>query len=169
MSRMEDIRYSTPWLSTYRKKTWTTIKETTRRIQSWGRNRSFTGLISCQEESRARARVCTYVHSYIQHTYKHRFKILHAWLLLPVDTLVQFNTGYIDVIKIMEQGVVFVTFQDIYIFTVKLTKKAWKPPVRLSRHSDRTCRLPNMKMEWKTVSTPPPHHLAQWRLWSMVK
>jgi len=32
-------------LSTYRKiKIWTIIKETTRRTQSWGRNRSFIGL-----------------------------------------------------------------------------------------------------------------------------
>jgi len=35
----------TPWLSTYRKtKTWRAVKETTGRIQSWGRNRSFIGL-----------------------------------------------------------------------------------------------------------------------------
>jgi len=31
-------------VSTYRKKTWTTIKQTTRRTQSWRRNRSFIGL-----------------------------------------------------------------------------------------------------------------------------
>jgi hypothetical protein len=38
--------------STYRKKkkTWMTIKETTRRIQSWDRNRSFIGLNLWQEQ-----------------------------------------------------------------------------------------------------------------------
>jgi len=36
---------TTAWLSTYRKnKTWTTVKETTGRIQLWDRNRSFRGL-----------------------------------------------------------------------------------------------------------------------------
>jgi hypothetical protein len=44
---MEVIRYptTTPWLLTNRK-TWTTIKETTRRIHFWIRNRTFIGLTS---------------------------------------------------------------------------------------------------------------------------
>jgi len=47
VSSMADIRHS----NNYRKrKAWTTMKETTRRIQSWGRNRSFIGLTSRPEE-----------------------------------------------------------------------------------------------------------------------
>jgi hypothetical protein len=39
--------------SNWKAKTWKTIKETTRRIQSWGRNRSFIGLTLWREEEEA--------------------------------------------------------------------------------------------------------------------
>jgi len=48
VSRIEDTRRS---ISTYRKKTWTTVKETNMHIQPWGRNRSFIGLTSRPEEN----------------------------------------------------------------------------------------------------------------------
>jgi hypothetical protein len=39
------------WLSTYRRtKIWTSIKQTTRRLQSWGRKMPFIGKISTSEE-----------------------------------------------------------------------------------------------------------------------
>jgi hypothetical protein len=42
---------SSSWLSTYRRtKIWTSIKQTTRRLQSWGRKMPFIGIISRSEE-----------------------------------------------------------------------------------------------------------------------
>jgi len=35
---------STPWVSTCRNKFWVAIKQTTRRLQSWRRNRLFIGI-----------------------------------------------------------------------------------------------------------------------------
>jgi len=53
-SSQQDGRYQTPetsWLSTYRNtKARTTIKETTGRIHSWGRNRSFIGVTSWSDD-----------------------------------------------------------------------------------------------------------------------
>jgi hypothetical protein len=46
------IRKTTPRLSTYGEKTWTTIKEIARRIKLWGQNRSFRGLTSWYEDEK---------------------------------------------------------------------------------------------------------------------
>jgi hypothetical protein len=44
-----------------KEKNWTTIKHTTRRIQSWGRNRAFIGLTSWPEEEEEEEEVfCLY-------------------------------------------------------------------------------------------------------------
>jgi len=48
--RISTLDTQSTWLSIYRKKIWMIIKETTGVIQSWGRNRSFFGLISWPEE-----------------------------------------------------------------------------------------------------------------------
>jgi len=40
------LDFQSKYFTVCRKKTWTTIKETTRRMKSWERNMSFTGLTS---------------------------------------------------------------------------------------------------------------------------